>query len=118
MPRLEALLHMPAESRFGLQPDPRYAALQGQTLLILGTDDRAYFNNHPATPYLDWTLSQVDFGHLTEYAAVVRIAQEMGPTPPQYLLDQSNQVPQLKQLLPGVFGPYEATSTPGLYRRP
>ena len=118
VPRLEALLHMPAESRFGLQPDPRYAALQGQTLLILGPDDRAYFNNRPATPYLDWTLSQVDFGHLTEYAAVVRIAQEMGPTPPQYLLDQSNQVPQLKQLLPGVFGPYEATSTPGLYRRP
>jgi len=49
---------------------------------------------------------------------VVRIAQEMGPISPQYLLDQSNQVPQLKQLLPGVFGPYEATSTPGLYRRP
>ena len=117
VPRLEALLHMPAESRFGLQPDPRYAALRGQTLLILGPDDRAYFYNRPATPYLDWTLSQADFGHLTEYAAVVRVAQKMAPAPPTYLLDQEQQVPRLKLLLPGVFSPYEATDTPNLYRR-
>ncbi|MDB5270339.1 MAG: hypothetical protein JWP58_3379 [Hymenobacter sp.] len=117
VPRLESLLHMPAESRFGLAPDPRYAALRGQTLLILGPDDRAYFNNHPATPYLDWALSQVDFGHLNEYAAVVRVAQKMGPTPPTYLLDQSRVVPRLQQLLPGIFSAYEATATPGLYKR-
>ncbi|GAB3588481.1 hypothetical protein GCM10027345_40440 [Hymenobacter daeguensis] len=117
VPRLESLLHMPAESSFGIEPDPRYAALRGQTLLILGPDDRAYFNNHPATPYLDWTLSQVDFGHLNEYAAVVRVAQKMGVTPPAYLLDQGRHVPRLKQLLPNIFGAYEATATPGLYRR-
>ncbi|WP_460611329.1 hypothetical protein [Hymenobacter terrigena] len=117
VPRLESLLHMPAESRFGLEPDPRYASLRGQTLLILGPDDRAYFNNHPATPYLDWALSQVDFGHLNEYAAVVRVAQKMGPTPPAYLLDQSHVVPRLQQLLPGIFSAYEPTATPGLYKR-
>jgi hypothetical protein len=117
VPGLEAVLHMPAESRFGLAPDPRYASLHGQTLLILGPDDRAYFNNHPATPYLDWALSQVDFGHLNEYAAVVRVAQKMGPTPPTYLLDQGRQLPRLKQLLPGIFGAYEPAGIPGLYRR-
>ena len=117
VPRLESLLHMPAESRFGLQPDPRYARLQGHTLLILGPDARAYLTNRPATPYLDWNLSQADFGHLTEYAAVVRVAQKMAPDPPEYLLDQGTHVPRLQRLLPGVFGQYEATSTPGLYRR-
>ena len=117
VPGLESLLHMPAESRFGVQPDPRYAALRGQTLLVLGADDRAYLNNHPATPYLDWGLSQVDFGHLNEYAAVVRIGQQVGEAPPQYVLDQRHLMPRLKQLLPGVFGPYETTPTPGLYRR-
>ncbi|MBO2013066.1 hypothetical protein J4E00_28660 [Siccationidurans soli] len=117
VPRLEGLLRMPAESRFGIEPDPHYAALRGQTLLILGPDDRAYFNNHPATPYLDWTLSQVDFGHLNEYAAVVRVAQKMGVTPPAYLLDQGHHVPRLQQLLPNIFSAYEPTSTPGLYRR-
>ena len=116
VPGLEALLHMPAESRFGLRPDPRYAALRGQTLLILGPDARAYFHNRPATPYLDWTLSQADFGHLDEYAAVVRVAQKMGAAPPAYLLDQTHQVLHLQQLLPAVFGPYEPTGTPGLYR--
>jgi hypothetical protein len=117
VPRLESLLHMPAESRFGIEPDPRYAALRGQTLLILGPDDRAYFYNHPATPYLDWALSQVDFGHLNEYAAVVRLAQKMGPTPPTYLLDQRGMVPRLKKLLPGIFSIYQPTATPGLYQR-
>ena len=117
VPRLEALLRMPAESRFGLAPDPRYAALRNQTLLVLGPDDRPYLHNHPATPYLDWTLSQADFGHLHEYAAVVRVAQKMGAAPPAYLLDQGQHVPRLKQLLPGIFGPYEPTSTPGLYKR-
>ena len=117
VPRLEAILHMPAESRFGVEPDPRFAALRGQTLLVLGPDDRPYFYNHPATPYLDWTLSQADFGHLNEYAAVVRVAQKMGPTPPAYLLDEARLVPRLKQLLPGIFGPYEPTATPALYKR-
>lgn len=117
VPRLESLLHMPAESRFGIEPDPRYATLRGQTLLILGPDDRAYFYNHPATPYLDWALSQVDFGHLNEYAAVVRLAQKMGPTPPTYLLDQRRMVPRLKKLLPGIFSSYQPTATPGLYQR-
>ena len=117
VPRLEALLHMPAESRFGLAPDPRYAALRHQTLLILGPDDRAYFYNRPTTPYLDWALSQVDFGHLTEYAAVVRVAQKMGANPPQYILDQDNQMSRLQHLLPGVFERYAATDTPNLYRR-
>lgn len=117
VPRLEGLLRMPAESRFGLVPDPRYAALRNQTLLVLGPDDRPYFYNHPVTPYLDWTLSQVDFGHLNEYAAVVRIAQKMGPVPPAYLLDEARLVPRLQQLLPGVFGAYEPTATTGLYKR-
>ncbi len=117
VPRLEALLHMPAESRFGLHPDPRYQALRNQTLLILGPDDRAYFHNRPATPYLDWALSQADFGHLNEYAGVVRVARQMSTNPPDYLLDQSNQVPRLQQLLPAVFGRYTRTSTPHLYRR-
>ncbi|GAC1587699.1 MAG: hypothetical protein NVS3B25_03870 [Hymenobacter sp.] len=117
VPGLEALLRMPAESRFSVRPDPRYAALRGQTLLVLGPDDRAYFTNHPATPYLDWTLAQADFGHLTEYAAVVRVAQKVGAVPPTYLLDQSGLVPRLQQLLPGTFGPYGPTGTPGLYRR-
>ena len=117
VPRLEGLLRMPAESRFGARPDPRYAALRGQSLLVLGPDDRAYLTARPTTPYLDWTLAQADFGHLNEYAAVVRVAQKMGPVPPTYLLDQCALVPRLRQLLPGVFGPYRATALPGLYRR-
>ena len=48
---------------------------------------------------------------------MVRIAQKVSPAPPAYLLDQSGQVPRLQKLLPGIFGSYQLTDTPGLYRR-
>ena len=118
VPGLETLLRLPAESRYGLRPDPAHAALRGQSLLILGPDQRAYLLARAVTPYLDWNLSQADFGHLSEYPAVVRVARQVAAAPPRYVLDQTNLLPRLQQLMPGVFGPYQPTATPGLYRRP
>ena len=116
VPQLEVLLHLPAESRFGLWPDPAYARLQGQRILVMGSDNRPYLHNRLATPYLDWELAQADFGHLNEYAAVVRIAQQVGADLPDYVVDQEQLMPRLRRRIPGVFGRYEATNTPGLYR--
>ena len=117
VPGLETALQLPAEIRFGLQPDPAYARLQRQPLLILGPDHRAYLQNPLATPYLDWELSQFDFGHLNEYAAVVRVARQVGADPPRYIIDQQGLVPQLQRLIPNVFGSYAPTGTKGLYER-
>ena len=116
VPYLEVLLHLPAESRFGLRPDPNYARLQGQPILVLGSDNRPYLHNRLATPYLDWELAQADFGHLNEYAPVVRIARQVGADPPRFLIDQEQLVPRLQRRIPGVFGRYKATATPGLYQ--
>jgi hypothetical protein len=116
VPHLEVLLRLPAESRFGLLPDPTYARLQGQRILILGSDNRPYLHNRLASPYLDWELAQADFSHLNEYAAVVRIAQQVGGDLPGYLIDQEGMMPQLQHHIPGVFGRYRTTDIPGLYQ--
>jgi hypothetical protein len=117
VPHLEVLLHLPAESRFGLHPDPTYAKLRDQPILVLGSDNRPYLHNRLATPYLDWELAQADFGHLNEYAAVVRIAQHLAADPPRYIIDQEGMLPQLQRQIPGVLGRYDFTSIPGLYQR-
>ena len=116
VPGLETALHLPAESRFALRPNPALAALRGQRVLVLGPDRRPYLTNQLASPYLDWDLAQTDFGHLNEYAALVRIARQVGADPPAYLIDQNRLLAPLKQLLPGVFGRYQPTVMPGVYR--
>jgi hypothetical protein len=117
VPGLETLLRLPAESRFGMEPDPALAQLQGHRILVLGDDNRAYLSNKLATPYLDWELAQDDFGRLGEYAAVVRIARQVGADPPAYLVDQVGLLPWLQRRVPGVFDRYEPTIIPRVFRR-
>ncbi len=117
VPGLPALLHLPAESSFAPRPSPAYARLTpGRPVLVLGPERGVYMKHPAARPYLDWPLAAADFDHLTEYAAVVRVARALGPRPPAYLLDPDGRLPQLQHLLPGVFGPYQPVpGVPGAY---
>ncbi|OGX84872.1 hypothetical protein [Hymenobacter coccineus] len=117
VPGLETVLRLPTESSFSTRPDPALTNLRNQHLLVLGSDQRAYLTNSSATPYLDWDLALRDFGYLNQYAAVVRIGRQVGADPPPYLLDQSHLLPQLRHLLPSVFGSYVPAGPDGLYRR-
>jgi len=108
VPGLPTLLRLPPESAFSPQPDPAYRRLAaGRSVLVLGPSRRPYLAHPAAQPYLDWALAETDFGHLSEYAAVVRVARNLGPQPPAYLLDQARLLPRLRYLLPAVFGRYE-----------
>ncbi len=119
VPGLQGLLRLPAESRFAPRPAPAYARLRAAgTVLVLGPDRRPYLAHPAARPYLDWPLAQEDFGHLNEYAAIVRIAASLDGQPPAYVIDQRGLMPQLRYLLPGIFGRYEAVGNqPGVYQR-
>ena len=108
VPGLPALLRLPAESSFAPRPDPAYARLvPGRPVLVLGPARGTYLSHPAARPYLDWPLATADFDHLTEYAAVGRVARALGPRPPAYLLDPDGRLPGLRYLLPGVFGAYQ-----------
>ncbi|RSK48026.1 hypothetical protein [Hymenobacter rigui] len=113
---LDGIIPIPLESRYAVQSNPRYAFLQDQQVLVLGSDMRAYAQNHLATPYLDWQLAQADFGHLNEYDAIFRVAHNFQTAPPRYLIDQRGLVPELQYKIPAIFSRYEATNTPGVYR--
>ena len=113
---LDEVLHLPTESRYAVQPSPRYQFLRGQPILVLGPDMRPYAHNRLATPYLDWRLAQADFGYLRQYEAVFRLARNFRSNTPRYLIDQRGLMPELRYKIPGVFGRYEATSTKGVYR--
>jgi hypothetical protein len=117
VPGLPRLLRLPPESAFAPQPNSAYRRLaSGRSVLVLGPDRRAYLAHPAARPYLDWPLAEADFGHLNEYAAVVRIGRTLGPQPPTYVLDQNRLLPRLQHLLPQVFGRYEPVpGVPGAY---
>ncbi|OON71009.1 hypothetical protein [Hymenobacter sp. CRA2] len=112
---LTTALHLPSEANYAARPEPRYAALKGQQVLVLGAGRGAYVENYTATPYIDWELAKRDFGHLNEYAAIFRLAHNI-PQPPPYLIDEAGLLPELRYKLPGTFGRYERTSTRRVYR--
>ncbi|OUJ76183.1 hypothetical protein [Hymenobacter crusticola] len=114
---IEQVLQLPAESQYAVQPNPAYGAVQGQRILVLGNDQRPYLHNRLATPYLDWSLAQVDFGHLEEYAAVARLAHNFTPIPPDYIIDEVGLLPTLRYKVPAVFAQYKPTATPRVYKR-
>lgn len=114
---LAPLIQIPAEQRYALQPNPAYGAVRGQRLLVLGPDRRPYLFNESATPYLDWPLAQRDFGRLDEYAAIYRLARNVGPALPDYIIDEAGLLPELIYKIPAVFGAYQPTATPKVYRR-
>ncbi|QKG57897.1 hypothetical protein GKZ68_15440 [Hymenobacter sp. BRD128] len=118
VPGLASLLRLPPESAFAPQLNPAYRRLAaGRSVLVLGPDRRAYLAHPAARPYLDWPLAEADFNHLHEYAAVVHIGRSLGPRPPAYILDQNQLLPQLRHLLPQVFGAYEPVpGVPGAYQ--
>ncbi|MGY2130700.1 hypothetical protein ACW9KT_00620 [Hymenobacter sp. HD11105] len=113
---LEQLVQIPAESQYAMRPNPAYAAVQGQNLLVLGPDRRPYVQNRLASPYLDWQLAQTDFAHLNEYAAIFRLAQNFAPQPPAYLIDEVGLLTELRYKLPAIFGRYQPTTTPRVYK--
>ncbi|TGE15051.1 hypothetical protein [Hymenobacter elongatus] len=114
---LEPVLQIPAEQGYAVQPNPAYEALRSHRLLVLGPDRRSYLQNRLATPYLDWQLAQVDFGHLNEYGAIFRLAHNFAVLPPEYIIDEAGLVPELQYKLPTVFGRYHATKIPKVYQR-
>ncbi|WP_400192856.1 hypothetical protein [Hymenobacter sp. B81] len=112
---IENLWPLPAEARYAARPDARYAAVQGQRVLVLGPSRGVYVHNQAATPYVDWRLAQRDFGRLREYGAVFRVATKLA-SPPPYLIDEANLLPELRYKLPHIFGRYQPTATPRVYR--
>ncbi|WP_439880793.1 hypothetical protein ACSX1A_16760 [Pontibacter sp. MBLB2868] len=103
------------ESPLLLDPDNK-VPIQNSTVLVLGNDIRYYTHNKPVTPYLNWELAQRHFGKLGEYKAVFDIYENFRKEMPAYLIDKEGLLPELTYKLPAVFGRYEQTEYPDIYK--
>ena len=100
-----------------LLPEQGPTQISGTTVLVLGDDISYYRKNKPATPYLDWQLSQRHFGRLEQYQAVYEIYQNFRDEAPAIIVDQAGLMPELKYKLPAVFDAYQPTGTASVYKR-
>ncbi len=105
------------DSRLLLPQRQQPEMMTGSTVLVLGDDYSYYEQNKPATPYLNWELSQRHFGRLDEYQAVYELYLNFRQESPAYIVDQAGLMPQLKHKLPSVFGVYAPTQTAAVYRK-
>ncbi|MFC5270772.1 hypothetical protein [Adhaeribacter terreus] len=103
-------------STLQLKTDEKYKKIVNGQLLVLGSDFQYYAYNYAASPYLNWKLAQQHFGHLDTYEAVFAIQENIVQSPPEFIVDEVNLMPQLVYKLPLVFGRYEPAGAEGLYR--
>lgn len=90
--------------------------MQGSQVLVLGTDISYYIHNKPVTPYINWPLAQRHFGKLDEYQAIFSIHGNLSREQPAYIIDKAGLMEELSYKLPDVFGKYEQTQQPDVYR--
>lgn len=103
-------------SALQLKTDEKYKKIVNGKLLVLGPDFQYYAYNYAASPYLNWSLAQQDFGALDTYQAVFDIHENLAKRPPEFIVDEVNLMPHLVYKLPLVFSRYEPAGAPQLYR--
>lgn len=99
-----------------LLPEQVEVPVQNATILVLGNDISYYMQNKPVTPYLNWQLAQRHFGRLNEYQALFQLHENFRHEMPQYLVDKAGMMPELNYKLPDVFGRYQQTDDPTVYK--
>lgn len=88
-----------------------------QKILVIGDDEGEYFNNFPATPYINWELARKDFENLNSYESVISIFDKFVADPPTYIIDKEQMMPELFSRLPEIGKQYQKTAWKGIYKR-
>jgi hypothetical protein len=104
-------------SALALQADPKYDRIKNARILVLGNDFNYYAQNKAATPYVNWQLAQEDFGRLNTYYAVFKILRNISASPPDYIIDEVQLMPQLRYKAPTQFARYQQVGNSQLYKR-
>ncbi len=107
-----ASLYLPQSSKHldftQLNAKIAHPELLGKKVLVLGNNNRYYFQNTLATPYYDWQLAQHHFSHLDYYTVVVDIYLNFGQDPPHVIVDEANFAKHLFRQIPLLGQQYEA----------
>ena len=100
-----------------VKPSPLPGNIQNQKVLVIGDDMSAYYQNRPATPYLNWNLAKYDLKNLDNYDAVINVYNHFRQDPPMYIIDRADVVDKLFQRAPALSTQYKKTAMNGVYKR-
>jgi hypothetical protein len=74
--------------------------INNKKILVLGPDMAPYLNARPATPFLEWSLSQKVFNELNYYDNLSIIGRGFSNDMPQVIIDQEKIMPELVSKIP------------------
>lgn len=100
-----------------VKPSALPGGIKNQKILVIGDDMSAYYDNRPATPYLNWNLAQYDLKNLDNYDAVINVYNHFRQDPPAYIIDRADVVGKLFQRAPALGARYKKTGMAGVYQR-
>jgi hypothetical protein len=83
---------------------------------VTGSNTDLYLNVQPATKYLNWQLSQDDFGRLDRFEALENVRISIQSDMPDIIVDQTNIIPTIFAKLP-LFSHYYQQEINGIYKK-
>lgn len=109
-------------ARYGLLADVRYEKLfseksrldheiMDKKIMILGSDWDLYTHNVPATPFLDWSLSQPFFTNIDNLDNLLFIERTFSTDPPEVIIDPENRMEDVFRKLPMLHGQYRVNGS-------
>lgn len=93
------------------------AEINGKKILVLGEDEGEYLNNFAATPYLNWSLSEYDFGNLDSFESIIHISDNFEKDPPEFVIDKAGVMPKLFERIPKLKDQYRPTQWKNIYQK-
>jgi hypothetical protein len=98
-------------SRFGMIESVKYDTLlvgqdnndiTGKRILVLNDQLELYHENHLATPFLNWDLSESIFRNADYYKNVTRVYRSLKEDPPDVILDRENLLENFFYRMPDI----------------
>ncbi|HNP17563.1 MAG TPA: hypothetical protein PKL31_03930 [Fulvivirga sp.] len=83
-----------------------YKDLEGLRILVLDDDLRPYYYAKPATPFLNWQVSQEIFNNLDYYDNLTKLYEGMMNDKPEIIIDRHNVMPAVFEKIPALRSMY------------
>jgi len=92
----------------------RNTFLEGKRLFIAGDSSVYYLNAKIATKYLNWEVSQKDFGSVNEFASIESIKKNLEKDLPEVIIDYQHIMQHVFKRVPSLSNKY-LIKEPGIY---
>lgn len=93
---------------------PENPLLSGKKIWVVGNDYLPYLQGSSATKYLNWRVSQDDFGKLNNFNSLEHIRENVESAQPEVIVDKLHVLPEVFKRIPSLSKHY-VLLTPDMY---